>query len=1206
MFVHLHNHSEYSLLDGLSRIPAMTARAAELGQPALALTDHGALYGAIDFYRACRDAGIKPIIGVEAYVAPKSRRVKDPGDRTPYHMTLLAGSEAGYRNLLSLVSKAHLEGHYYRPRMDREILAAHSEGLFVLSGCISGEVATMITRGQPEQARETVEWYREVFGDRYYLELMWHEHVRGQEEVNRAVSELSRETGVPLVATNDNHYVHPEDAALHDILLCIQTNSTVSDPKRMRMEDETYYLKSESEMAATWAEVPEAVSNTGLIAERCELEIDFTQTRLPRFQTPDGETALTYLTSLCEKGLRQRYPSASDAVWERLRYELDVIARTGFSDYFLVVWDIANFVHRQEIIFGVRGSAASSLVLYCLGVTEIDPLANRLVFERFLNIERREMPDIDMDFQDDRREEVIRYCLDKYGDGHVAQIVTFGTLGARAAVRDVGRALGMDLSDVDHVARLIPSRLHITLQDAIDEVPELSGMASGDGTHRRLLEVARGLEGTVRHASTHAAGLMITEEPLTEYVPLARQSGGDETSVPMTQYPMGPLADLGLLKMDFLGLTNLTTIDRTLRLVSTRHGIKLRTGDIPLEDEAAYRLLASGETFGVFQLESAGMRRCVIDLQPASIADLSALIALYRPGPMEQIGRFVDARHGRVPITYPHDDLIEILEETYGVIVYQDQVLLIAQRFGGYSLGEADILRKAMGKKSPEVMAAEREKFINGGIANGYSPELSRQMFDLIEPFAGYAFNKAHSVCYAMISYWTAYLKANYPVEYMVALLDASTGNPDKLAAANSECRRMGIHILGPDVNRGLAGFAIDEAGDADGIRFGMAAVKNVGAAAVAPVLEARDAEGAFASIEDFCRRVDFRGVNKRALESLIKVGAFDAVSARGPLLEGLDRIVALGQRETQLRESGQSTMFDMFGESVDAPLPELGLSGADDITDHERTLWERELLGVEITQSPFSREMYALQDESIVFAAHLTADLAGQKKSAVGQVRAVRDLTTKKGERFLAVSLGLLDSPIEVVVWPNVLPATEALWEPGRFVSLVGAVRERDGRVSIAVDEAREFHLPGETPPEGPAPAPPDAPPVGVPVAPRPPSVVAESRPLASPPPATNGASSPPSVTDDAPPSGGALLVRLRETGAAADDRLRLEDIVRLLLNYRGDDRLVLEVATDGRVVRLDMPFTVRPCEELTANLAELVGADNVHMSGHAHAGLG
>ena len=1190
----------------------MAQRAAELGQNALALTDHGVMYGAIDFYRACKAVGIKPIIGMEGYVAQNSRLTRNPVDRSPYHMTVLAKNEVGYGNLLKLASKAQMEGFYYRPRMDRELLEMHSEGLVILSGCLSGEVGSHIVKGQMDKARETVDWYRQVFGDDYYLEVMWHEKIPEQLTMNKGVFELAAETGTPLVATNDNHYTNPSDHELHDILLCIQTNSLVSDTKRMKMEDPTFYLRSEAEMAALFPEHPEAISNSGLIAEKTDLEIDFTQSRLPRYQTPNGEPALEYVRTLCEEGLRQRYPNADQAVWDRLNYEMEVIESTGFPDYFLVVWDIANFVHREGIVFGVRGSAAASLVLYCLGVTDIDPLATRLVFERFLNMERREMPDIDMDFQDDRREEVIRYCLDKYGEGHVAQIVTFGTLGAKAAIRDVGRALGTELSEVDRIARLIPNTLKITLKDAIKETPELQQTARDGGAGQRLLELAQGIEGTVRHASTHAAGVMITEEPLTDYVPLARATGSDPNAVPTTQYPMKPLADLGLLKMDFLGLTNLTILDRSLKLIAEIRGEKLTLPDIPVDDAAAFKLLSSGETAGVFQLEGSGMRRYIKELKPNSVMDVAAMIALYRPGPMEFIGDFINAKHGRKQITYPHDDLRDLLEETYGIVVYQDQVLLIAQRFGGYTLGEADILRKAMGKKDAVVMAAESEKFINGGIANGYSPELSQQMFNLIEPFAGYAFNKAHSVCYAMVSYWTAYLKANYTVEYMVAFLDAATGSPDKLTAAISECRRLGIAVLAPDVNRSDVRFSVNSNDDGVAIRFGMAAVKNVGVGVVEPIIEERNAHGPFESLEQFCKRVDFGSMNKRGLESLIKVGSFDHLGDRGAMIEGLDRIMSLIRRETELRDSGQSTMFDMLGDSVDTPLPSLELPVGGDVTDHERTLWEQELLGVEITENPITRAMYQLQDESIVFANQLTPEMNNMRKSSVGQVRTFEERTTRKGDPFLKIQFGLLGGDIELVVWSNVLVGTRHLWEQGAHVALTGTVKEHNGYLSISVDEAREYHLPGyeEAAPlnndtangtgtPGMAAQPAAVPQFGSQNGDHNPNRLRPAVPMGNvSSPNGNGA-----AQQEAPaPLEPALSIRVSETGVVAEDKNRFEDIIRLLLNYKGNHPFILEVATaEQRVVTLEMPFSIQPCDELVSNLSEMVGSENVQVPGLA-----
>ncbi len=1212
-FVHLHNHSEYSLLDGFSRLEQMANRAAELGMPAIALTDHGNVHGAIDFYQACKAQGVKPIIGVEGYVAPGSRFEKDSNDRFPHHLTVLAQTQTGYRNLLRLVSAGHLEGFYYRPRMDRELLARHNEGLVVLSGCPSGELPKLIANGNDAEAARVVDWYREVFGGRYYLELMHHDGVDNLDVINRGLMRIAGETGVPVVATNDAHYVMQAHAPLQDVLTCIQTNSNVDDPKRLRMTDDSYYLKSAGEMAALWRETPEATLNTLRIAESCEVEIDFGTTLLPHYPVPQGMTSMTYLRQLCAEGLRRRIPAPTPEVTTRLEYELEVVEKTDFADYFLVVWDIFKFVNRRRILSAVRGSAAASLVLYCLEVTEINPLEHSLVFERFLNLERKEMPDIDMDFQDDRREEVIRYCVERYGRDHVAQIITFGTLGARAALRDVARALNLGNPAGDRLARMIPTRLGITLDDALKENSELANLRNSDETSRRIIETALDLEGAVRHASTHAAGVVISEDPLTDYVALQRSTSDDDDAPPTTQFAMGPVASVGLLKMDFLGLTNLTILDRAMALIAETRGEHLSLPDIPVDDPKTFDLLSSGETFGVFQLEGGGMRRNIRLLQPNSIADVSAMIALYRPGPMEHINTFVEAKHGRAAIQYPHEGLKDILEDTYGVIVYQDQVLLIAQEFGGYTLGEADILRKAMGKKIPEVMAAERDKFIAGAQRKGYSAGLATRIFDLIEPFAGYAFNKAHSISYAMIAYWTAYFRANYPTEYVAALLNAATGNSDKVGDCVREARRNKIDVLLPDVNHSTASFAIELTdGNRTAIRFGLAAVKNVGRAAVTPIVESRKEGGPFTSLEDFCRRVDFRAFNSLAMESLIKVGAFDSLGHRGGLVEASERIMALGQRQTRLRESGQTSMFDLFGENSPVPIPEIEIPVTDDVNDRERTKWEKEMLGVELTESNFTREMYTMSDRFVVFATELTADKAGQSVHALGQIADVRSRTTKQGKQFLAMSLQLLDGGVELVVWPNVLETTEGLWQEGRYLTVKGQVREWDGRVSISVEEAREYIFPGtaesdRSPGRAEPLASPDPPPQfdspvpakgnGATIPPQR-HVVAESA-------AGPIAASTPETSDPAPAEGAGVMVRLMESGHLTEDRGKLEDVVRLLLNYRGETPVTLEVATNGNVVKLDMPFAkVEPCDELKSKLSELVGADNVAIPSMADGG--
>lgn len=1236
-FVHLHNHSEYSLLDGFSRLGDMVNRAQELGQPAIALTDHGNLHGAIEFYQSAKKVGVKPIIGVEAYVADGSLSERNPAKRSPFHMTLLAQNKAGYQNLLKLVTASHLEGFYYYARMDREILERYSEGLIVLSGCPSGELARSIKTGDLDAAHETLEWYGNVFQDRYYLELMMHEHVPGQAEINDAIIQLSSQTGLPMVVTNDSHYVRRDDHVAQDILTCIQTNSNVKDPKRLHMEDTTYYLRSAAEMSEGWSHVTEALENTVRIAESCELDLEFGRNLIMRFPTPKNKPSMEYLRELCYAGLKKRFESPGEQVTERLEYELGIIEETKFSDYFLVCWDIFNFVNERGILSAVRGSAASSLVLYCLEVTQIDPVEADLFFERFLNVERREMPDIDMDFADDRREEVIKYCIDHYGRDHVAQIITFGTLGAKAAIRDTARAMALPLELSHRLAKMVPLTLNIKLKDAIAESAEMRSEISRNRDARDLIEMAQRVEGSVRHASTHAAAVVISEDPLTEYVPLQRSTSGKEDFSPTTQYSMNPVADIGLLKMDFLGLANLSILDRCVKLIAETTGEYTGVYDVPVDDEKTFRLLGEGDTSGVFQLESTGMRRNVKELKPTTINDLAAMIALYRPGPMEHIGTFIDAKHGRAEITYPHDDLRELLEPTYGVIVYQDQVMLIAQAFGGYTLGEADILRKAMGKKIAAVMDAEHETFVAGALKKGYTKEQADTVFDLMVPFAGYGFNKAHAVSYAYIAYWTAYFKANHPTEFLAAVLDSASGNPEKVGDAIREATRIGITVEPPSINHSRSGFTIERDSDGnDAIRFGLAAVKNVGASAIDPIVEAREASGPFKDIEDICRRVDSRSLNRRTLESLIRVGAFDHFGGRGNLLESVDRIIAAVQRQSKLRESGQTSMFDMLGESVPIPMIEIGITDGDDTTDQERVIWERDLLGVELTQSPFTREMRQQPANIVVYAAEITADITGQKRAALGQVNDIRELTTKRGEKFLSLNLTLLDGNIEIVVWPNILEQNPSLWQNGSFVSITGEVRERMGRVSISVEEAHEYQLKAEGQVELDAEAAKNKP---APIIRAGFNEASEPRPVLNDPAQptrtesvqniANGARGSESVrqapvnnpinstqkeatlaiesttptrisldgdvTGQAASDNGPMLVRVKETGDAADDRYRLEDIVSLFLEFPGKDPAVLEIETGNKIVRLDMPFSVQAGAQLTGRLHELFGNGTV-----------
>lgn len=1055
MFAHLHTHSEFSLLDGLSKIPELVARARDLGQDALAITDHGAMHGAIQFYEAARAQGVKPIIGLEAYVAPGSRFDKSQKSRWPYHLTLLAQNVEGYRNLMKLTSASHLEGFYYRPRVDRELLEQHSAGLIALSACPSGELMLALREGRDDDARQVAGWYADLFKDRYYVELQEHGQAAFSEQNPKLVA-LARSMALPLVVTNDSHYTSPEQHRAHDTLLCIGTNSTLNDETRFKLDGESFYLKSEAEMRALFPELPEASDNTARIAESVNIELEFGRTMLPDPGVPPGMTAAAYLRELAEEGLERRYGSPSDAHRERLRYELEVVGQTGFDEYMLIVRDIAHFARSQGIFTGVRGSAAASIILYCLDVTDIEPLQYGLVFERFLNPERLSMPDVDFDFADDRREEVIRYTAERYGRDRVAQICTFGTLGAKAALRDTARAMGLAYGEGDRIARMVPDALHITIDSALEQSQELQAAYETEPNIRDLVDTARSLEGVARHASTHAAGIVISRDPLTDVVPLQRatSSKSDEDALPTTQYPMGDIEKIGLLKLDFLGLTNLTILGRAVELIREERGEELDLMALPDGDQATSDLLAAGETFGVFQLESSGMRRYVMELRPENIRELAAMIALFRPGPMEHIPQYIDVKHGRAEPVYPHPDLAEVLDETYGVITTQDQVLLIARLFAGYSLGQADVMRKAMGKKIPAVMLQEREGFLAGAQAKGYDQKTAEKVFDLIEPFAGYAFNKAHAFSYAVIAWQTAYLKAHYTSEYMAAVLMAAGGSQDRIAAAIAECSRLRVPVLPPDVNASQANFSIERSADgSEAIRFGLAQIKNVGAGGIATLIEARAADGPFISLEDFARRINPRDVNKRVLDSLAKAGALDGLGERGALIGGVDRLLSQAQQELRLRETGQSSMFDLFGAQVDTPLPGLELQ-AMEVPPAQLLAWEKELLGTYVSEHPFKRAAANLAQYVTVQSVELTEELAGQDAIIAGTVIAVRALSTRQGKPFAAVTIEDLTGQTELTIWPDSYAQHRVLLLEGTVLMAKVDVRARGDRLTIAVQE--------------------------------------------------------------------------------------------------------------------------------------------------------
>ncbi len=1144
MFAHLHVHSEYSLLDGLCRIPQLIAKAKELGMNSLAITDHGSMHGVIDFYVAAKEAGVKPIIGCEVYVAETNRQSRNSSDKNPYHLTLLAKNRQGYNNLIQLTTKAHLEGFYYKPRIDKELLTEHRDGLVVLSGCAHGELPRLILERRLEDAATQALWHKETFSD-YHLEIQRHP-IPELEQINQGLLSLSAKLDIPIVATSDVHYINKEDAPIQELLLCIQTNTSIYDEKRLKMTGDFFYLKSPEEMANLFADLPQALDNTQKIADMCQLKLEFGRLYLPKVDLPKDKTADDYLAELCWQGLKQRFTSPSPEIEQRLAYELEIIQQTQFADYFLVVWDLISFAKKQNILFGIRGSAAASLALYCLGITNINPLANKLVFERFLNVERREPPDIDLDFQDDRRDEMIAYVTQKYGADHVAQIITFGTLGARAALRDVGRALGIPYSQVDRVARLVTPRPNITLDQALGENKELYDIYHEDSAVQNLVDTAKKLEGIARHASTHAAGVVISRELLTQYMPLQRATKDHEQAATMTQFSMESVARLGLLKLDFLGLANLTLLSKAKEIITENCGVSIDLQHIPLDDPATFELLASGETWGIFQLESAGMRRYIKELKPTTFNDIAAMVALYRPGPMEHIPTFIKAKHGLESIRYPHPAVKKILEETYGVIVYQDQVLHIVQALAGYTLGQADIFRKAMGKKIPEVMKKERQNFMDGAKKNGLSAELAAEIFALIEPFAGYAFNKAHSVSYALIAYETAYLKANYPVEYMTAFLNTYATHSERLPSAIAECRRLGIPVLPPDVNKSQADFAIEKQDGKAAIRFSLTAIKNVGHTAIEPIILAREKGGAFKSIEDFCRHVDLRSTNKKVIESLIKAGAFDCLAPRGTLLPAIDRIISLGQWEQRLRESGQASMFDLWGDTVPAPLPELNLEQLDAALK-DRLDWERELLGVYFSEHPLASVAPKLVNATTTLCGGIDAEMVGEKVVIAGMVTSMRQLYTRDSRPFVVATLEDLDGSIEVTAWSEVYGQTKEVWQEGKILLVEGVVKLRDDRASVNCFRVRQYQPGGED--------------------------SQDTKPVTT------------------PPLPRKIRINISQSDKADEDLTRLSQVMDMLNRYPGQDTVLLTVVTPEETVNMKLPNTISYCPELAQEINSILG---------------
>lgn len=1042
-FVHLHVHTEYSLLDGASRVEPLAAKAKAFGMPALAITDHGVMYGVVDFFNACNDVGIKPLIGCEVYVARRTRHDRAPRvDDDSFHLTLLATSGEGYRNLIRLCSTAHLEGFYYKPRVDHELLAAHSGGLIALSGCLSGEVAEYFLRGQPDLAKKTAALYRDVFGPQSFFIELQDQGLEGQRQVNAQLVALARELGLGLVATNDAHYIEQADSEAHDILLCIQTLSSVNDPKRLRFGTNEFYLKSPDEMWARFGELPETFSNTLAIAERCDFGFDFGQVHLPEAPVPEGYDNDAFLEKLCREGLDARYPDVTPEdrapLEARLAEELGVIRTLGFAGYFLIVWDFIDFAHRQSIPVGPgRGSVTGSLAAYCLGITNIDPVRHRLIFERFLNPYRQEFPDIDIDFCDVRRGEVIDYVVKRYGEDRVAQIITFGTMAARAAIRDVGRALEMGFGDVDRIAKLIPFGPGVTLEKALAESPDLTQAAEADARVRNLIDLARKVEGLPRHASVHAAGVVIAARPLIELVPLQRTP--DDQVV--TQFPMDVLASLGLLKMDFLGLRTLSVIESALKNIRESTGETIDIYRIPLDDPAVFDMLSRGNTAGVFQFETSGLTDLLRRLRPVVFEDLVAAVALFRPGPMAKLNGFIECRHGRKPIVYAHPSLEGVLGQTYGVMVYQEQVMQVAGLLAGYSMGEADLLRVAFKKKSPEAMAHQEEKFITGAMKNGVSRQTAVEIFDMVFQFSGYGFNKSHSAPYALVAYQTAWLKAHYPVEFMAASLTSVMDSTDRVAYYVEECRKMGIQVLPPDINASRAEFTVGEGK----IRFGLNAVKNLGRGAIERIEAARGESGPFRSLFDFCRRVDTRLLNKRAIESLIKAGAFDSLGGhRGQWLLALDRDLDAAQRQQKLEREGQLSLFGFGGAGGGAgaapPLP-----ACDELPRASILAMEKEILGLYVSGHPLAEYQDRLTGLGMITTAQLKEKADGEPVVVGGMVTEVKKIIDKKGHQMAFVTIEDLTGPVEVIVFASVFERYTSQLQPDAIVAVSGRVNIKD-----------------------------------------------------------------------------------------------------------------------------------------------------------------
>jgi len=1047
-FVHLHVHTEYSLLDGASRIGSLVKRAKELNMPAIAITDHGTMYGIVDFYKQAKKQGIKPIIGCEVYVAPRSRRERNMVEgEAYYHLVLLAETDEGYRNLIELVSRGNTEGFYYKPRVDKELLSQYSKGLICLSACIAGEIPSWLLKDNITVAEALIQEYIDIFGkDNFFLEIQDH-GIPEQKKVNKLLIEMSRKFDVGLVATNDLHYINKQDAECHDVLLCIQMGKTVDDTARMKFFSDEFYLKDFDEMAQLFGAYPEALANTCRIAERCNVTLDFGNLYLPEFPVPGGLTANDYLEKLCRDHLKERYSEVTPEINDRLVFELGVIMKMDYSGYFLIVWDFINYARQQEIPVGPgRGSAAGSIVAYLLGITNIDPIAYGLLFERFLNPERVTMPDIDIDFCYVNRGKIIEYVSDRYGADRVAQIITFGTMAAKGAIRDVGRALNMPYGEVDRIAKMVPNELGITLRRALEISSDFRAAYENEPAVGKLLDLAMAVEGLPRHASTHAAGLVISKEPLTHYVPLQNSAEGFLT----TQYDKDKVEELGLLKMDLLGLRTLTVIGDTIKLVQKSRGIKIDIDHIPLDDPKVSAMLTNGDTAGVFQLESSGITTLVKDLRPECFADLIPLVALYRPGPLGSgmVEDFINGRHGKKTVTYVHPLLEPILCDTFGVILYQEQVMQIASVMAGFSLGQADLLRRAMGKKKHDVLDAQRENFLQGASERGIERKMAGEIFDLMAHFADYGFNKSHSAAYALVAYQTAYLKANYPQEFMAALLSSVMGTNEKIGSYIETCRQMGIDVLPPDINASQSSFSVD----GNGIRFGLAAVKNVGENAIQNMVVTRDANGKFESLVDLCTKVDMRLINKRVIESLIKCGAFDSLGAkRSQLLAVLERAIDMAAVRQRDKVSGQ---IGLFCEETLNDADEISLPDIPEIPKEQMLVLEKEITGFYVTGHPL--DAYREKMNSFTPLIELVTGEYGDGKNikVAGLIISAKRITTRNGGMMCFIALEDFTEQIEVVIFPKTFDKFNKILLPDTPVRVSGRLSMSEDKAKVIADD--------------------------------------------------------------------------------------------------------------------------------------------------------